>query len=804
MTQCSLVEAYTERIKGEKAENLEQAIRCCTTVFEVYTKEAYPEGWAMAQHLLAKNYYSRIKGEREGNLEQAIRCYMAALEVYTQEVYPEEWAATQNNLGVAYRERLRGEKAENVERAIQCYIAVLEVRTREAFPFDWAATQINLGSAYYSRLKGKKAENIEQTIRCCMAALEIYTQEALPWNWAMAQHNLGSAYLNRLKGEKAENIKQAIQYYRNAIEMRRSLMIWDDVRDSCWHLGNVYRDEEEWEDAYTAYREAIAAMERIRTEALTEAERTRLIRENIDTFEQLVNCCIRAGRINEAVEYAERGRARNLMEHLIRRDLRWRNVPKSLQDKYEELLSTARNLESLMQRTSTSTTRQPFTTEQVAQIRDDFLQTNQEIEAVLTKIRAIEDFLLDAEPLRFADMQQLAREAQATIIQLMVTQEGTFAFIITGAGEALDEEDIIRVPTFTSDSLSRLVADDWLPSYNSQNEKVWFSCIEQTIEELYTRLFAPIHRRLKELDVRRIVLIPNRGLGILPLHAMSYRENGKKRYLLDDYEITYAPSCGILRRCLDRENEERKKEQFVGVANPTEDLDFSSWEVALIQQHLASKPARVLMGKQATKSAVLEAMPNANLHHFACHGAYKLENPLESRLALADGELTLGEIFASYDAGQAWLVVLSACETGLTDNWRDVSDEYVGLPAGFLYAGAPSVVASLWKIRDFSSALLVTRMYENLLNRDMGRAEALRETQIWLRDLKKEEAEALLQEMAHLSSSTMQMRDIVLLDETEANKTSVDLFAQALSQVAEEEFPEHPYYWAGFQCVGAF
>ncbi len=47
-------------------------------------------------------------------------------------------------------------------------------------------------------------------------------------------------------------------------------------------------------------------MERIRAEAMTEAERTRLIRENIDAFERLVICCMRTGRSSEAAEYAER------------------------------------------------------------------------------------------------------------------------------------------------------------------------------------------------------------------------------------------------------------------------------------------------------------------------------------------------------------------------------------------------------------------------------------------------------------------------------------------------------------------
>ena len=90
----------------------------------------------MTQNNLANAYSDRIRGERAENLEQAIGHYQQALEVYTRQAYPEDWAMTQNNLANAYADRIRGERAENLEQAIGHYQQALEVRTRQADPIN--------------------------------------------------------------------------------------------------------------------------------------------------------------------------------------------------------------------------------------------------------------------------------------------------------------------------------------------------------------------------------------------------------------------------------------------------------------------------------------------------------------------------------------------------------------------------------------------------------------------------------------------------------------------------------------------
>jgi CHAT domain-containing protein len=241
-TQNNLAIAYSDRIRGEKAQNIEGAIECYTNALSVYTRDAFPEKWAQTQNNLAAAYKNRIMGEKAQNIEGAIECYTNALSVRTRDAFPENWAATQNNLAIAYSDRIRGEKAQNIEGAIECYTNALSVYTRDAFPEKWATTQNNLAVAYSDRIRGEKAQNIEGAIECYTNALSVYTRDAFPEKWATTQNNLANAYKNRIRGEKAQNIEGAIECYTNALSVRTRDAFPQDWAQTQNNLANAYSD----------------------------------------------------------------------------------------------------------------------------------------------------------------------------------------------------------------------------------------------------------------------------------------------------------------------------------------------------------------------------------------------------------------------------------------------------------------------------------------------------------------------------------------------------------------------------------
>ena len=139
---------------------------------------------------------------------------------------------------------------------------------------------------------------------------------------------------------------------------------------------------------------------------------------------------------------------------------------------------------------------------------------------------------------------------------------------------------------------------------------------------------------------------------------------------------------------------------------------------------------------EANRTAVLgDALANFRIVHFATHGLIDDERPELSGLVLSlvnergmaqDGFLRLQDIFNL--RLNADLVVLSACQTALGKEIR--GEGLVGLTRGFMYAGAPRVVASLWQVSDLATAELMTRFYRGLLKRRLPAAAALRAAQL--------------------------------------------------------------------------
>jgi CHAT domain-containing protein len=147
--------------------------------------------------------------------------------------------------------------------------------------------------------------------------------------------------------------------------------------------------------------------------------------------------------------------------------------------------------------------------------------------------------------------------------------------------------------------------------------------------------------------------------------------------------------------------------------------------------------------------------------------------------------LTLEEIF-NWLLSKCRLVTLSACETGLTDI-RDNTDEYIGLPSGFFYAGATSVISTLWAVNDVSTAILMIKFYEIFLSETRPPvAIALRESQLWLK-------EATVQDLLDWADSSK------LLDSQ--NRERIKKKCRRSGKLDDKPYQDS-LYWAAFCAVG--
>jgi len=835
-TQNNLAGAYLYRIRGERAQNIEMAIKFCTNALEVLTPDAFPEGWAMTQNNLAVAYSDRIRGEKADNIELSIECCTNALEVLTPDAFPEDWAMTQNNLANAYGDRIRGDKADNIELAIASYTTnALEVYTRDAFPEQWATTQNNLANAYSKRIRGKKAENIELAIASYTAALQVHTREAFPEQSAMTQNNLGEAYRKRIRGERADNLKQAIAFYRNALEVRTHEAFPQSHAETLFNLGLAYREVPNLQLAHDTFADAINTVELLRGEIHSGDEtKQKLAEEWNKLYRNMVEVCIELKNYTAAIEYAERSKARNLVELLATRDLYPKgDIPETV---INELSRLRREIDAEQRRVdieqinrssngrTISGEGNPQIDNLQTTIRDQshLIQLRQQLnELIVRDIKPIDpDFALTQEVkgISYSEIQSLTAENTA-ILQWYITSDRFLAFIIT------PESPTPIVWQSSKADFTALVNwnNEYLTDY-LENKTQWQQNLASRLQSLADILHLNDLLGRVPKQCSQLILIPHRFLHLLPLHALPVSRETWQRFnsetpspeptnpcLLDCFKqcVRYAPSCQLLQQAKRRERPNFT--HLFAVQNPNNNLRFTDIEVQAIRQNFPPENQDILIQNNAQKSAIDDSrLSIAHCAHFSCHGYFNFQQPLLSALLLADSELlppapaesnpnryqslqngnildldkclTLADIFA-LDFRECRLVVLSACETGISD-FNSISDEYISLPSGFLVAGSSSVVPTLWTVNDVSTSLLMIEFYQNL-KAGLSVALALNKAQLWLRDVTVEKLQQWTSKLSIRPSLKEDLYD--MLDELDST---------------EQPPFQSPYHWAAFCATG--
>ena len=161
----------------------------------------------------------------------------------------------------------------------------------------------------------------------------------------------------------------------------------------------------------------------------------------------------------------------------------------------------------------------------------------------------------------------------------------------------------------------------------------------------------------------------------LPFHAFY----DGRRYVDDDYAVSYAPSATVFVHCHELPAAEGNRSLILGIPDRT--APFILDEVHAVADAV-SEP-EVLLGSEASLEALREKAPGSRLMHIATHGYYRKDNPMFSAIRLGDSYLSLYDLYEL--SLPVDLVTVSACATGLSVVVE--GDEILGLVRGLLFAG---------------------------------------------------------------------------------------------------------------------
>jgi CHAT domain-containing protein len=260
---------------------------------------------------------------------------------------------------------------------------------------------------------------------------------------------------------------------------------------------------------------------------------------------------------------------------------------------------------------------------------------------------------------------------------------------------------------------------------------------------VFDQLIRPVYAGIS--SVARIGIIPHGFLHHLPFAVLYDRD--KDRLFIQSHDIFYLPSASVY-GIAHKRNPMRKKK--AAIFAKSEFREHSEWHDMPLPGTNAEKDSLIAnrvfkafevfsdmdsVTKPPTEGNAKKYLNGFDIIHMATHGKLDPDSPLDSRIMLGvdkdnDGVLKTREIF-NLDLN-AYLVTLSACETGKLRGFDGsyAGDELTGLTRAFVFAGAASVVASLWKVHDRATALLMKEFYRNLQQYDKTRA--LNQAQRWM------------------------------------------------------------------------
>ncbi|MEU7556025.1 CHAT domain-containing protein [Streptomyces sp. NPDC044571] len=353
--------------------------------------------------------------------------------------------------------------------------------------------------------------------------------------------------------------------------------------------------------------------------------------------------------------------------------------------------------------------------------------------ATTARIRALPGFATFMRPPGAEEL--IAAASDGPVVTFTTQRSGTEALIITASGvthlhlPGIRESELMRHVEAFHEALEG-VADPGVPwrkrvayetSLSETLKWLWDEAVSPTMDRLGLRARQAAHQPWP-----RIWWVPGGLLGLLPLHAAGYHEDGDGRTVLDRAISSYTPTLSALRHARSTPSVSRTDRALV-VAMPTTPgagpLRSASEEIrapgALWPDPIVFVEGPTVSAHTPTKAGVLAALPHCTIAHFSCHGASDPIDPSNSRLLLHDHQvdpLTAASL-TTVNLGHARLVYLSACRTAFSST-RELIDETIHLASAFQLAGFQHVIGTLWEIEDGVAAKTAARFYNALSTAD--------------------------------------------------------------------------------------
>jgi tetratricopeptide (TPR) repeat protein len=388
-----------------------------------------------------------------------------------------------------------------------------------------------LGGVFNRRITGNRRENLERAIEHYRKALRVRTRKALPRAWAEVQNNLGLAYRDRIAGDRVDNLERAVRHLETALQVYTRPMFPAEHRIVQRNLGGLHFASGNWAQAHVSFQAAIDAGNDLLAAAYTEAGRHAEVGETSRLHASDAYCLLRLERATEALLTLENGKTRLLNEALALDALELAALPQGERESLTAARQVVLGLEAELRLPGKSGRHHE------RQLMEALRQARADLGRRVRKPR------IDSPSLVPGRLQQELLDLvpeNGALVAPVITSQGSAALVLPHGTTAVTGEHAVMLDRFTeSDLLTLLLGsvsdtglgrDDvldlggWLGGYarRTNDWPAWLATIEHTGRKLWDGVVGPISGRLRDMGLAEgapVLLLPQGGLGLLPLHA---------------------------------------------------------------------------------------------------------------------------------------------------------------------------------------------------------------------------------------------------------------------------------------------
>jgi CHAT domain-containing protein len=556
----------------------------------------------------------------------------------------------------------------------------------------------------------------------------------------------------------------AIENFQKALALAEKQQQSAGISSASLGLAAVLRQTGKAAEAIPYYERAIQQTESTRSFLQSENYRQSFFEGSLSAYSGMIESLSESGKPDEAFSFSERARSRAFLDLL--------GSKAQLSRVKSGLLGEERTLQERIAAIRARLSAEDDGEVDRAGLRKELSEAEAAYSAFLSNVRKEDKeqaSLMTVEPLGLKEVQELL-DPGTSLLEYFVTAKEVFAWVVER------EKFQFRRIELPKEKLSGLVKT-LRESIFTLGEREKFN---EASAILHKQLIEPL---LPHITGKELIIVSHDVLHYLPFHALVGPDG---RYLIEKYPVYYLSSASLLQFVKEKRKTGGEKVLAFGnpdLGDPEKNLEFAELEAAEVKN--VYPQSTVYVKKEASEEKSKSLSPTYDILHFATHAQLDEDDPLSSAVLLAkedkeDGRLEVREIFGM-DL-KANLVVLSGCDTGLGK--LSTGDELVGLTRAFIYAGTPSVVASLWSVDDSSTAQLMASFYRNL--KTMSKVEALRQAQLEL--IRGEGRSDLLARRG--VGGIGRLGEVLRVKNDSPSSVSVSVSTS------------HPYFWAPFILVG--